>query len=112
MRLIDADRLKTEIDLITNDPACPLFVAAEIYEAIATAPAIPQWTKINSPEDLPPNRMNIIGTYVNPTGKKMVHQMNYWTKDGNWYHGTEDFIISGVVTHWMPLPEPPKGDEA
>ena len=29
-------------------------------------------------------------------------------RDGYWYHDPQHQYMSGFVTHWMPLPEPPK----
>lgn len=32
-------------------------------------------------------------------------------RDGYWYHDPQYQYMSGFVTHWMPLPEPPKEEE-
>lgn len=29
-------------------------------------------------------------------------------RDGSWYHDSQHQYMSGFVTHWMPLPEPPE----
>ena len=32
-------------------------------------------------------------------------------QDGRWYHDSEHTYFISFVTHWMPLPEPPKEDD-
>ena len=36
-----------------------------------------------------------------------IHEVLSW-RDGEWYHDPQHRYMSGFVTHWMPLPEPPK----
>ena len=31
----------------------------------------------------------------------------YYSDSWTWYEGTAEYDISDIVTHWMPLPEPP-----
>ncbi len=31
------------------------------------------------------------------------YAFNSWT----WYEGSHEYSLDGIVTHWMPLPEPP-----
>ena len=33
----------------------------------------------------------------------------HWENEPHFWHGPT--MMDGVVTHWMPMPEPPKGDE-
>ena len=32
----------------------------------------------------------------------------YFKGDWVWYEGSQEYSLEGIVTHWMPLPEPPK----
>ena len=32
-------------------------------------------------------------------------------RDGYWYHDPQHKYMSGFVTHWMPLPEPPREEQ-
>lgn len=32
-------------------------------------------------------------------------------RDGYWYHDPQHKYMGGFVTHWMPLPEPPKEEK-
>ena len=32
----------------------------------------------------------------------------YYKGDWVWYEGSQEYSLEGIVTHWMPLPEPPK----
>lgn len=51
------------------------------------------------------------GTFITAYSKGGVSQNWYMTfhrGGGKWYQNSED---TGEVTHWMPLPEPPKEDE-
>ena len=36
-----------------------------------------------------------------------IYEVLTWTVDG-WEHDPQHVYMSGFVTHWMPLPEPPK----
>ena len=36
-----------------------------------------------------------------------IHEV-FSLRDGYWYHDPQHQYMSGFVTHWMPLPEPPK----
>lgn len=31
-------------------------------------------------------------------------------QNGDWYHDPRHIYMTGFVTHWMPLPEPPTGE--
>ena len=47
-------------------------------------------------------------------GKEWIVDNNAELRDGKWYSDTIRFLEAGKkqfkVTHWMPLPEPPKGE--
>ena len=34
----------------------------------------------------------------------------YYKGSWTWYYGGHEFSLDGIVTHWMPLPELPKGE--
>lgn len=36
-----------------------------------------------------------------------IYEVLMWI-GGSWYHDTNHCYMKGFVTHWMPLPEPPK----
>lgn len=36
-----------------------------------------------------------------------IYEVLSW-RDGGWYHDPQHRYMSGFVTHWMPLPEPPE----
>ncbi len=35
----------------------------------------------------------------------------YYKGSWTWYEGGSEYSLEGIVTHWMPLPNPPKGEE-
>lgn len=37
-----------------------------------------------------------------------VHVLGYVDINGEWYNDVDEKEFSGSVTHWMPLPDPPK----
>ena len=51
-----------------------------------------------------------------PVGEKVLVRANNVTLvafidcEDVWHRGTITFRLPGAVTHWMPLPEPPKED--
>lgn len=40
--------------------------------------------------------------------KDVVVCAEYYDGTWTWYEGTQEYDLYGIVTHWMPLPEPPK----
>lgn len=34
----------------------------------------------------------------------------YYKGSWTWYEGSSEYSLEGTVTHWMPLPKPPKGE--
>lgn len=97
-RLIDADALKEEMDM----EWCPDMTVSEIWYVIDCAPTVGGWVSVN-------DRLPEIGKVVLAFGTRsattgmfrgtMINRLDVWM----WKHNT-----SKKVTHWMPLPEPPK----
>ena len=34
----------------------------------------------------------------------------YYKGSWTWYDGGSEYSLEGIVTHWMPMPNPPKGE--
>ena len=34
----------------------------------------------------------------------------YYKGSWTWYDGGREYSLEGIVTHWMPMPQPPKGE--
>lgn len=94
------------------------FNVGQIEEALRAVPAspVPQWISVK--DSLP----DVAGMYI-------VTACDEWCSHGegiwydtvvvvaeysggcwNWNDNGTDYDIDDLVTHWMPLPEPPKGD--
>nr|DAM69149.1 MAG TPA: Protein of unknown function (DUF551) [Caudoviricetes sp.] len=94
------------------------FNVGQIEEALRAVPAvsIPQWISVK--DRLP----DVAGMYI-------VTACDEWCSHGegiwydtvvvvaeysggcwNWNDNGTDYDIDDLVTHWMPLPEPPKGE--
>ena len=94
------------------------FNVGQIEEALRAVPAVsvPQWISVK--DRLP----DVAGMYI-------VTACDEWCSHGegiwydtvvvvaeyssgcwNWNENGTDYDIDDLVTHWMPLPEPPKGD--
>lgn len=98
MRRIDADALKQ--DLLKRG-----FYPAIVKCALEAAPTIEQPTWISVDDRLPTEKVNCIVYY------KHAYNDNdgYWAIDVCFYDGVEFKVnLAYKVTHWMPLPEPPK----
>lgn len=97
MRPIDVD------ELINNINAAHKAFA----KLLAEQPTIeqPQW--ISCAERLPKSRMAVLGVLWRDT----VDIVWYDKDDGVWQSEFCNAYAEGEVTHWMPLPMPPKGDE-
>lgn len=81
-------------------------MAVEFEIAMHTAEEkLPKWIPVN--ERLPKKD----GTFITAYRKGGVSQNWYMTfhhGGGKWYQNSED---TGEVTHWMPLPQPPKEEQ-
>lgn len=65
---------------------------------------------INAKDKLPSNERPVL-VYMPELGMNI--QVAFYTRyygedDGEWHEG---WVAKGIVTHWMKLPEPPKGDK-
>lgn len=125
MRLIDADRLK---NLLQNDLEGFETMISEHGEGlahgtrialnrIAEQPTIDphsQWIPVT--ERLPEENENYIVTACDegsPAGEgiwcsTVVVVAEYYGGSWIWYDGGCEYSLEGIVTHWMPLPEPYK----
>ena len=99
MRLIDADDLKKWIMEV------PI---KDMETAIDNATTIGGWISV---EDRLPEKGEIVLALVKATNPSygQYHVIAALQNDGLWDSWDEEFCISGdPITHWMPLPEPPK----
>lgn len=117
MRCIDADALMESIRkaLGIKSMTKSLLLPAErtIIDQIDSAPTVDNWTGV---KDRPPDRKwtdYLVATRLYD-GTKGVNIAWLESDDGEWA-SNDEWIREGreVITHWMPLPEPPKeGDSA
>ena len=116
MRAIDADDLKKSLNnYVFNDPTCPLHIAATVDQYIDFAPTVGGW--ISCSERLPNNAERCI-VFMSDGNI----QFGWW--NAQYYDGRHDGGVWCVlypgkpaklfriknVPYWMPLPEPPGGD--
>jgi len=60
-------------------------------------------------ERLPRGGSQVLICLEYPDGSQEVSLGEYWGKAKGIEHGWGGFGGNGIVTHWMPLPTPPKG---
>ena len=99
MRPIDADALKISID----DGWKPDMMVSEIWSVINEAPTVGEWISVK--DRLPEN-----GQWVLCKCRAEIYEV-LRNDFGSWYHDINHTYMSGFVTHWMPLPEPPKEEK-
>jgi hypothetical protein len=103
MRPIDADALKASFEEDGH-------LSGYIEEYIDYAPTLdlaPKWISVNG--RLPADSKKIL--VVNGHGYISISAL--WRKDGSkwtWIDSAGHFNHVNDITHWMPLPEPPKGE--
>lgn len=129
MRLIDADKLETHVRalLCTSDSKEPIW-SSDVLDMIRRAPTVGGWISVE--ERLPAETHSIffpwygkkewsrsmwreqsdkvLVTVAFKDGSRIVTTGE--THDGIW-NTTISRTLEPVVTHWMPLPEPPEEDE-
>lgn len=122
MRKIDADALQKAMEFVTNDPTCPMHIAATIDQIIDCAPTVDDWIpcsermpdmmadrrpKSGWSDDLKPS--DDVLCYTN-----FKRQIVAWYSHAydEWTDVEEDHTYSrDEITRWMPLPEPPKEEQ-
>ncbi|MCR4646271.1 MAG: DUF551 domain-containing protein [Oscillospiraceae bacterium] len=118
MRKIDADALQKVMESVTNDPTCPMHIAATIDQIIDCAPTVDDW--IPCRERMP----DCGGVYIAGSefvtgvveyseraaaeGQFPFGHVNYYTdEDGG---RKAEWVECKWVTHWAPFPDFPKED--
>lgn len=103
MRKIDADALQKAMEFVTNDPSCPIHIAANIDQIIDYAPTVDDW--ILCKERMPENHDDVLvcskrGSISIAWYSEGMHR--YYVADSDASYDEAD------ITRWMPLPKPPK----
>ena len=111
MRLIDADKLNLWTAL---RPYCSSDVCCEVTDIINNAPTVNPYEWISVEDRLPTNQKEVLCYYGfdrggGDLGVMFIGTLCYFCLDENphWQHSDHNL----VVTHWMPLPEPPAEKE-
>lgn len=108
MRLIDADAL------LNNTIFNPMHVPYISKQDVLSAPTINGWISV---KDRLPEKYQDVLVLVKYDGtiycEQFHEQVIAWlTVNGDWDSDCGDFNDSdGVITHWMPIPEPPKEEK-
>lgn len=133
MRLIDADALRNALENnlqsfeemisehgkgLAHGTRLALMLVKE-QPTISPENPQPQWIPVA--ERLPGENGNYIVTACDegsPAGEgiwysTVVVVAEYYRGSWTWYDGCHEYSLEGIVTHWMPLPEPynPEGVE-
>lgn len=107
MRLIDADDLLKEAERDKNFrlviPECRVRRMPTIDPEILR----PRWIPVT--ERLPVEAKKVL-CFLALSGGPMV-ETGYYMGDELWYYTGIEAPHHGIVTHWMPLPEPPEVSE-
>ena len=120
MRLIDADALKNmrfSCGMIDDDHVIYAPIR-EVFKNIDKAPTIGGWISVKDrlpDEEINPLTMDFkevlcfcdFGGIPRRTDVRTYkYGKRCWMEEWHFWH--EGTLMDGVVTHWMPLPEPPK----
>lgn len=105
-RLIDADAMRQE--RLENGENEYIYDTNAVLDSIDSQPTVNQWIPVT--ERLPETNATV-GIF---TKSRSIYLGVYTVRHGTWRE--EGFIVApgfmriSNVTHWMPMPEPPKGD--
>lgn len=121
-RLIDVDALKKDWSMANKCEDCPrdarkcqfgmVLTRMDVCQMLDDAPTVGGW--INIKDRLPEKSGWYLVSLINTrTGHRWEVPVSADYSHGKWdyaYLGGEDatWMLNNPVTHWMPLPEPPK----
>lgn len=122
-KAIEEKRFVFRVEDLLREEVIFQTVYKDLASFILSAPAVdagPKWISVKDrlPEDLPENKgrkvipclVSLESVYPNgkPTIQKRQRQVQYYGSAGWVWEWSR--IGASRVTHWMPLPEPPKED--
>ena len=81
-------------------------LADDVMNIIDNGVTVQEWISVT--EMLPEET----GRYLtaNKRGDDKIDVFDLWFDGGFWYIDDEDDMFDYEVTHWMPMPHPPKGE--
>ena len=118
MRRIDADALKIALDTFATLVGFGgLYDRGQVMGCIDAAPTVGGWISVK--DRLPEERINPLTQdfqnvicFCDFGGRPKRTDIRVygfgkraWENESHFWHGQQ--IMDGVITHWMPLPEPP-----
>ena len=111
VRPIDGNELVDTLKQIVSDytshgmypSAFPIEYAIEIVEKMPTLTPPNEWVSVE--ERLPVEAKKVLCFLGLSSG--MMVETGYYMGDDGWYYTGIEAPHHGIVTHWMPLPEPP-----
>ena len=116
MRPIDADALIAWLKKAGNylksleDSKELTRVIGKIIDHVEAMPTIEQPTWISCGERLPPYNERVLANVFGRIEPLTLFYRDLLIED-YWEDDVGRVILLKAVTHWMPLPQPPKGDE-
>ena len=102
MRLIDADALR---ERVREEKIASGMAKARLMEMVKEAPTIGGWISVK--DGLPKDD----GDYLVYTREEYIGLFWFDRDEKEWTEESDFPCLEGYVTHWMPLPEPPKEDQ-
>ena len=74
-------------------------------ELISNGVTVQEWISVD--DRLPEDNSDVLA-YLRDCDKGRIYPANY--AKGVWFDCIFDIPVTNATTHWMPLPEPPKGE--
>ena len=124
-RLIDADEMLSELKPITYEMEQNAVTIADMSNIMRnwvyrqpTVPAYGQWVSV---EDRLPERNGEYIVTACDEGESYDEKIwndtvvvcaEYYKGCWTWEENNTEYSLDGIVTHWMPLPEPPKREKS
>ena len=125
MRLIDADELIRNLEGIISDYTSngiypEKFGIDDFIDVVKEMPTIPALRWIRVEDRLPERNGEYIVTACDegePYDEKIWNDTvvvcaEYYKCCWTWEENNTEYSLDGIVTHWMPLPEPPEGEKS